>query len=156
MSNEANGCPDPEVSTLSTLTNLQNSLFVPDLGSFLNRRPMYTLTPTPTLQLPTMSVQPPLQRTDEEKGERHEEEDMDEADRPGLAHTSTIDSTLSESRFAVLPHGQNLEGWTAGEKDELNNHVRHMLHSKRSKFKRSMRGFGQYIKRRTMIHPNNN
>jgi hypothetical protein len=109
---------------------------------------MYTLTPTPTLQLPTMPVRPPQQPTDQEEEEGGEEEDADEIDRPGLTHMSTITSTLSESRFAVLPHGQNLEGWTAGEKDELNNHVRHMLHSKRSKFKRGLRGFGQYVKQR--------
>jgi hypothetical protein len=103
-----------------------------------------------------MPVPPPSQPTDEEKDEGAEEEDADEIDRPGLKHTSTIDSTLSESRFAVLPHGQNLEGWTAGEKDELNNHVRHMLHSKRSKFKRGMKGFGQYVKQREYSneHPN--
>ena len=32
--------------------------------------------------------------------------------------------------------------------DELNDHVRHMLHSRRSKFKRSMKGFGQYVRKR--------
>ncbi|KAK3076956.1 hypothetical protein LTS18_011559, partial [Coniosporium uncinatum] len=38
---------DPEVSTLSTLTNVQNSLFLPDLGRLYNRRPTYTLTQRP-------------------------------------------------------------------------------------------------------------
>lgn len=61
---------------------------------------------------------------------------------------ATIDSNISESRFAVLPHGTSLDGWTKEEKAELNDHVRHMLHSKRSKFKRAMRGFGQYVRRR--------
>jgi hypothetical protein len=41
-----------------------------------------------------------------------------------------------------------LEGWTKRDKAEVNDHVRHMLHSKRSKFKRTMRGFGQYVRRR--------
>jgi len=65
-----------------------------------------------------------------------------------LATVATIDSQLSESRFAVLPHGASLEGWSKEDKKELNDHVRHMLHSRRSKFKRAMRGFGQYVRRR--------
>ncbi|KAI7243145.1 hypothetical protein KC352_g14616, partial [Hortaea werneckii] len=39
---------DPEVRTLGTLTNVQNSLFVPDLGGLINRRPTYELTPRTT------------------------------------------------------------------------------------------------------------
>ncbi|KAK3062641.1 hypothetical protein LTR53_019271, partial [Teratosphaeriaceae sp. CCFEE 6253] len=52
---------------------------------------------------------------------------------------------LSDSRFAVLPHGVDLEGWNDEEVDELNDHVRHLLHSRREGFKRNMRGFKQYI-----------
>src|SRR5436305_627254 len=33
---------------MTTLTNVQNSLFIPDLGRFLNRRPTYELTRRPT------------------------------------------------------------------------------------------------------------
>lgn len=72
--------------------------------------------------------------------------DTDDA-RPQLTHTSTISSMLTNSYYAVLPHGKSLDGWTAGEKAELNDHVRHMLHSKRAAFKRGMRGFGQYVRR---------
>jgi hypothetical protein len=153
---------DPEVSTLSTLTNLQNSMFIPNLGSFINRRPIYNLTPTPTnpLQLPQVNVHAlgrtqtsqtamTAQRTRTRMDEQTEGGEEDEAEgRPGLTHMSTIDSTMSESRYAVLPHGRTLEGWTAGEKDELNDHVRHMLHSRRAGFKRGMRGFGQYVRQR--------
>ena len=60
----------------------------------------------------------------------------------------TIDSRLSETRYAVLPHGLSLEGWSEAEKEELNDHVRHLMHSKRAAFKRSMKGFGQYVRRR--------
>jgi hypothetical protein len=129
---------DPEISTLTTLTNVQNSLFVPDLGRFLSRRPLYTLTPVPTRLQP---VAPAPTRLAEQ------EEDEDE-DRPGLTHTSTITSTISMSRYAVLPHGKSLAGWSPDEKNELNDHVRHMLHSKRSKFRRGLKGFGQYVKQR--------
>jgi hypothetical protein len=120
------------------LTNVQNSLFVPDLGRFLSRRPIYTLTPVPTRAQPLAPA--PTRLT------THAEED--EEDRPGLTHTSTITSTISVSRYAVLPHGKKLEGWSPDEKEELNDHVRHMLHSKRSKFKRGLKGFGQYVRQR--------
>jgi hypothetical protein len=84
-------------------------------------------------------VQPEEPQPDQRPGARRAE---------SLATVNTIDSQLDDSRFAVLPHGTSLEGWTKEEKAELNDHVRHMLHSKRSKFKRSMRGFGQYVRRR--------
>jgi hypothetical protein len=57
-------------------------------------------------------------------------------------------STLSDSQYAVLPHGGTLQGWTPEEKEELDDLVRHMLHSRRARFKRSMKGFRQYIRRR--------
>ena len=142
-------------------------MFVPNLGSFINRRPIYNLTPTPTnpLSLPMVNVRA-LQRSqtaqttqtaqrtrtrDSTADAETEDADVDAERRPGLTHTSTIDSTMSESRYAVLPHGRNLEGWTAGEKDELNDHVRHMLHSRRAGFKRGLRGFGQYVRQREFV-----
>lgn len=68
-----------------------------------------------------------------------------------MATLATIDSRMSDSRYAVLPHGTTLEGWSKEDQKELNDHVRHMLHSRRSKFKRSMRGFGQYVRRRKFL-----
>lgn len=136
---------DPEVGTLTTLTNVQNSLFVPDIpyiGNWLNRRPTYTLTQRPAdLEEGGSSVD-----DDEEK--------RDESIRPGVRRTftggtlNTITSKVDDRYYAVLPHGVSLPGWTEEEKLELNDHVRHMLHSRRSKFKRSMKGFGQYVKKR--------
>lgn len=69
------------------------------------------------------------------------------SDPPTLERSSTITSRLTESHYAALPHGTTLEGWTADEKCDLDDHVRHMLHSRRSKFKRSLKGFGQYVRR---------
>ena len=59
----------------------------------------------------------------------------------------SIDSTLSESRYAVLPHGVELIGWSEEDKEILNDHVRHMLHSRRSAFARSMKGFWKYVQK---------
>ncbi|KAF1810536.1 hypothetical protein P152DRAFT_460237 [Eremomyces bilateralis CBS 781.70] len=131
---------DPEVSTLTTLTNVQNSLFVPDLGGWLNRRPTYTVTrpaPGPPYQEPEPEGLPTISTEDISK--------MTTAERTQTR--DTISSTLTDSRYAVLPHGMSLDGWGPGEKEELNDHVRHMLHSRRSRLKRSMKGFGQYVKR---------
>ncbi|KAI2781805.1 hypothetical protein F4815DRAFT_444154 [Daldinia loculata] len=106
---------DPEVSTFNNVTNIQNSLFVPSLGRFINRRPTYQLSIAP------------------EHGTIREEKDKEE-DRFNFNH-------------AVLPDGVFLDGWTDAEKDELNDYVRHMLHSRRSRFKRSMKAFGQYVRK---------
>ena len=135
-------CIDPEVSTLSTLTNVQNSLFIPDLGGFLNRRPTYSLT---TRQSNAMLNKPQTrnsERFQEDLDLRAEESVM----RRSKSHES-INSELSESRYAVLPHGVSLDGWTEAERAELDDHVRHLLHSRRAAFRRGMRGFGQYVRR---------
>lgn len=131
---------DPEVSALSTLTNVQNSLFVPNLGGWVNRMPTYTLTRHPP--------------SDEEQGTTTDEGDTSEdsklKQRPTLDQLrpfTSMSSVLVGPRYAVLPEGHMLDGWTREDFMELNDHVRHMLHSRRSKFKRSMRGFGQYVRK---------
>ncbi|KAI0854361.1 hypothetical protein F5Y00DRAFT_222915 [Daldinia vernicosa] len=106
---------DPEVSTFNNVTNIQNSLFVPSLGRFINRRPTYQL-----------SIAPKHETIREEKDKEEEGFNFD---------------------HAVLPDGVFLDGWTDEEKDELNDYVRHMLHSRRSRFKRSMKAFGQYVRK---------
>ncbi|KAF2224626.1 hypothetical protein BDZ85DRAFT_261283 [Elsinoe ampelina] len=129
---------DPEVATLSTLTNVQNFLFVPDLGSWINRRPTYNLSAMPA----RLSRQPTPAEDEKLAGAVDDLERM--ADQEDL---HTIRSSLSDSHYAVLPHGITLDGWTDQEKDQLNDHVRHMLHSRRAAFKRGMKGFGQYVRR---------
>lgn len=133
---------DPEIATLSTLTNVQNSLFVPDLGHFLNRRPTYTFTRDPSV-IPEIDTDPPTETDDDDT----------RPVRPELERSVTITSELGDAddgHYAVLPHGISLKGWSAAEKEELNDHVRHLMHSRRAAFKRSMKGFGQYVRRRTL------
>ncbi|KAL3474567.1 hypothetical protein BJX99DRAFT_176685 [Aspergillus californicus] len=128
---------DPEVSALTTLTNVQNSLFVPNLGSLLNRNQTYTLSPPPGLQ------QEETTTTDEEEDvEKKEVETRPPLERPLTTISAVLDE--EEPRFAVLPDETSLHGWSPEEIEQLNDHVRHMLHSRRSKFKRSMKGFGKY------------
>ncbi|EZG09592.1 hypothetical protein H106_01469 [Trichophyton rubrum CBS 735.88] len=130
---------DPEVSTLTTLTNVQNSLFVPDLGRFVNRQPTYNLT-----RPRSDSVESIISAVSEEE---EETSTSDTEEPPRAKRTETITSNLSVSRFAVLPEGTTLDGWDPSDKWEINDHVRHMLHSRRSKFKRGMKGFWQYVQK---------
>ncbi|KAI5368199.1 hypothetical protein Slin15195_G033330 [Septoria linicola] len=146
---------DPEIRTLGTLTNLQNSLFIPDLGGLVNRRPTYELSRRPTADIeaiarsraetrasqagpPRIPRKPVPERTSSTEQDGIELED-------GLKRKMSISSQLSDSHYAVLPHGVSLEGWDDEDVAELNDHVRHLLHSKREGFKRSMRGFRKYI-----------
>jgi hypothetical protein len=140
------------VRTIGTLTNLQNSLFVPDLGGLINRRPTYELTPRNTdIERPRsragtrFTARPPGQRLPTIKQEASQA--GIELQTPQRQRTTSISSQLSDSHYAVLPHGVDLEGWTQDDIDELNDHVRHLLHSRREGFKRSMRGFRKYISR---------
>ena len=143
-------CIDPEVATLTTLNNVQNSLFIPNLGTWYRRQPTYDLSqPSP--------VTPP----DEESGHAQTSVDYEKqtettetegrARRPGAPRMDTISSVLtgmSEGHnYAVLPHGASLPGWTPEEKAALNDHVRHLLFSKRAKFRRGLRGFGRYVRK---------
>ena len=174
-------CADPEVSTLTTLNNVQNALFVPDipfLNRYINRRPTYelsrgpsriteasqedTLAPQITRQVtrvPSRKPLPPtpvapsvppksaqLEQRIAERGDSRTPEPFGSTDE--LNRTYSITSQVEEDHFAVLPHGVTLEGWSEEDVDALDDYVRHMLHSRRSRFKRSMRGFGKYIRKR--------
>ena len=140
---------DPEVSTLSTLPNVQNSLFVPDLGRLINRRPAYNLTAISPRQA-KIETDADKVKADKDKEDALQDK-VDEQAEAGVEPYDddlvTITSNLSDSRYAVLPHGVSLDGWTVEQKEQLDDHVRHMLHSKRAAFHRSMKGFRQYVRR---------
>lgn len=80
--------------------------------------------------------------------EGRDEEQKEEFRRQRL---TSITSRMDDAHFAVLPHGERLQGWTKEDIEELNDHVRHMLHSRREKFKRGMKGFGQYVRKRKYL-----
>ncbi|KAL9113724.1 MAG: hypothetical protein Q9227_002169 [Pyrenula ochraceoflavens] len=129
----------PEVSTLSTLTNVQNSLFVPSLGRLLNRRPTYRISEEPEKSRTIDKLKASLKRiaTSGEARDGKEKKTKSKEKPP----------PLSDAQYAVLPDGETLEGWTYEEQKELDDLVRHMLHSRRARFKRSMKGFWQYVRR---------
>ena len=77
---------DPEVQTLSTLTNVQNSLFVPNVGHWLNRRPTYNLSQHDPEIGQTRPLLPGRMGT---VGERQEAEAEAEAATPAKADTES-------------------------------------------------------------------
>ncbi len=92
--------------------------------------------------LGTIPSRPPAEET---IAEDKPEPDGDIELQPQRPRRFSISSELSDSRYAVLPHGISLEDWSEEDKAELDDHVRHLMHSRREGFKRSMRGFKQYI-----------
>jgi hypothetical protein len=146
---------DPEVATLTSLTNMQNSLFIPNLP-FLNRRPTYNLrrrkSETESLEEINRILEPARAAQAEAQAEAQAAPRFQRSATDATTTTMmTIDSQLTESRFAVLPEDTDLSGWSVEDKKEVNDHVRHMLHSRRSKMKRSLKGFGYYVRRRKYL-----
>ncbi|KAK3937050.1 hypothetical protein QBC46DRAFT_393733, partial [Diplogelasinospora grovesii] len=109
---------NPKVATLSSITNIQNSLFVPSLGKWVNRRPTYDLS-----QLLTAPGAYPESTENVTK-----EETSDEGERPAAGRVHSLSSREEDIKL-------------------LNDRVRHMLHSRRSKIKQSFKGFLQYARR---------
>jgi hypothetical protein len=136
---------DPEVSTLSSITNVQNSLFIPSLGRFVNRRPTYDIS-----FVNNMPGAFPEVSDDEREGQTRPPSSRQvtrQTTRESLHRSFSITSEITDSHYAVLPSGVSLEGWTQEEVDQLNDHVRHMLHSRRNKLKRGLKAFGKYVRR---------
>ncbi|KAI0407302.1 hypothetical protein F4802DRAFT_49548 [Xylaria palmicola] len=128
---------DPEVATLNNVTNIQNSLFIPSLGRFINRHPTYNLTRAPGRGGAPI-VPPPGQPGQPGQPSTH-----------GFQQGPQSEDQDYQFNFnhAVLPDGVSLKGWNQEEMAELNDHVRHMLHSRRNKFKRTMKAFGKYVQK---------
>ncbi|CAN9323039.1 hypothetical protein CC77DRAFT_834221 [Alternaria alternata] len=147
---------DPEVSALTTLNNVQNSLFLPNLPWLYNRQPTYDLGQTTSDSSDEeMGTARGAGREEDQLPEMTQQGEVEQAARGGrgtLQRNNTIDSNLSTleegegHHYAVLPHGASLTGWTDEEKAALDDHVRHLLHSRRARFKRTMKGFGRYVR----------
>jgi ABC-type oligopeptide transport system ATPase subunit len=115
---------------------VQNSLFVPQLGKIVNRRATYRLSDTVKEARTIDKLKAKLKSLRDRIKDQNEDE-----------------SILGNCQYAVLPEGERLEGWSKEDKEELDDLVRHQLHSRRAKFKRAMKGFSQYVRRRKCHHP---
>ncbi|KAK3314045.1 hypothetical protein B0H66DRAFT_482918 [Apodospora peruviana] len=135
---------DPEVATLSSITNIQNSLFVPSLGRWVNRRPTYDLS-----SMPLIPGAFPPSREDVSSDSETKEDETPEGRRPGGPSRVHSFSTVltSQEQYAILPNDRSLEGWAEEDIKLLNDHVRHLLHSRRSKVKQRLKGFVKYASR---------
>ncbi|KAK4223138.1 hypothetical protein QBC38DRAFT_488303 [Podospora fimiseda] len=140
---------DPEVATLSSITNIQNSLFLPSLGKWVNRRPTYDLSHLPPISGAFAPSKEDIAAA--EQGLAHEKEHRQQKSPPAEsppARSPSLSSLLSsEPQYAILPNNASLEGWKEEDVKLLNDYVRHMLHSRRSKIKQRFKAFGQYCRR---------
>ena len=145
-------CPDPEVTTLSSITNVQNSLYAPNLGRWINRRPAYNLT---RLTKPRGELSPGLpdhEAAETSEAPTHTDDEGStlpsrEEPPPREPSLERIPSNMADGFFAVRPQGITFADWSDEDLAELNDHVRHMLHSRQSAFHRRMKAFGQYVRR---------
>jgi len=157
---------DPEVATLSSITNVQNSLFVPSFGRWINRRPTYELTPmdshydarsTKRASSPSGTVRStdaasmfssaPTAAHDFADRRQSVATIPEDKPLPVLPPLERLPSDITERFFAVRPHETSLVDWSDEDIALLDDHVRHMLHSRRSAFGRRMKAFGQYVRR---------
>jgi hypothetical protein len=139
---------DPQVSTLSTLTNVQNSLFIPQLGRMVNRQPAYHFSTEPEELRRLERLKGELRELKSELKDRAKRKIRDILKRPQPIRIPSISSQMTDWHFAVLNHGETLQGWSEEDKEWLDDLVRHSLHSRRAKIKRAFKGFGQYVRRR--------
>jgi hypothetical protein len=70
-----------------------------------------------------------------------------EQPRAGARSPSLSSVLTSEPQYAILPNDASLEGWPEEDIKALNDYVRHMLHSRRSKIKQRLKAFGKYASR---------
>ena len=140
---------------------------MPNLGRFLNRHPTYDLSRRPaTIGEEILSEADEMKAISRVQTQARVPADKPLPDAPSTSEgeeiqenlkvptgLSRIDSHMPEAKgqYAVLPHGISLASWSEEDKAELNDHVRHMLHSRRSKFKRRMKAFGKYVRKRMIV-----
>lgn len=145
-----NDSTDPEVNTLNSLTNVQNSLYAPPLGRWINRRPAYNLTRHPRVPgaFPETETIPEPPSEPEGPGEPTRRPTEPAAGGPDeVRRVERIPSNMTDSFFAVRPQGISFADWSDEDLAELNDHVRHMLHSRQSAMHRRLKAFGQYVRR---------
>lgn len=172
-------CLDPEVATISTLSNVQNSLFVPNFGSYFpSRRTTVDLSrntiaaqvenagararaESRASQRPT-SPQPPTPGIDDATIQTVADQGQSIGRRSSafslsgsapsrrisvLSHETQASVQSQETlrgEYAVLPDDLDWSDWTEEEKAELDDYVRHLLHSRKERLKRSWKGFLKY------------
>ena len=117
---------------MTNLADMQNSLFVPNLGTYLDRSRPFRLS------RPPMDLNKPLPRAPRTPPEGP----------PGVSrHPSDAESVVRAGEYLVMPTGWVDWGvLTDQERHELDEYVHYLLTSKRERIRRSWRGFKQYVR----------
>ncbi|EJD48784.1 hypothetical protein AURDEDRAFT_60593 [Auricularia subglabra TFB-10046 SS5] len=131
---------DPEVATVTNLSDMQNSLFVPNLGAYLQRaRPFRLTRPPPRPPVPDGSLI--------SWSNLHPSMDFERNTDGPAGSSSDTESVVRAGEFLVMPTGVvDWEALTEDERRELDEYVRYLLHSKKERLRRIWRGFKQYVK----------
>lgn len=146
--------PDPEVSTLTMLNDVQNSLFIPQLGRWVDRSRYLRLTrPRPPDTIPLDSSEPseqPSSTAPSAAGSSRTDipaiPEEPEAEPPGTP------PVVARGEYLVLPEGLvDWEKWSEKDRQGLDDYVRHLLHSRKWKARRTWRGFKQYFRTRALL-----
>lgn len=149
------------MGTLTTLSDVQNSLFVPDLGRWVDRSRYLRLTRPTRVESDAASITGTLGSTRPRASSRAKtpsiapssgtiaEEPSPEEEAEEIAAEDSTDHIVARGKYMVLPEGLvDWEHWEEKDREELDDYVRHLLHSKKWKAKRTWRGFKQYFKTR--------
>ena len=113
------------------------------MGRLINRHPTYRLSQIPDLPGAYPPSEEDLPSRPASAAGTGDKRVLGPGGRPPMER---VPSTMTERFYAVRPHNTSLVNWTEEEIAALNDHVRHMLHSRRNKMKRSFKGFGQYVR----------
>lgn len=105
----------------------------------MNRRPTFHLSELPPIPGAFPSSKGDVTASEGGDGEPEK--------RPPSTRCPSLSSVLSQPQYAILPEHASLEGWPEEDIKVLNDYVRHMLHSRRSKMKQRLKAFVKYASR---------
>ena len=167
---------DPEVQMLNTLGDIQNTWFIPHTGLFDRTRKVNLTKPPSTSQLAPLepidgstdtspaSSSPVLDSEKKEEGKDGKSlpavpapPSAAEAAGEVVGPSTAIEMKGEKVGTATVHRGEyfvvssklvDMSGWTEQEKADLDDYVRHLLHSRKERLNRKWRAFGKYVRTR--------
>lgn len=161
---------DPEVQALNTLGDIQNTWFIPNTGLFDRTRKIQLTKPpsVPDTAIPSR-VNNTYADVDAELSaiaEKDESKSLPpvpappspaEVDGQVKGPAQPVDTSvekLAEHRvvrgeyFVLSSKIVDMSDWTEQEQADLDDYVRHLMHSRKEKLRRNRRAFGKYVRTR--------
>ncbi|KAL7007272.1 hypothetical protein EMMF5_003111 [Cystobasidiomycetes sp. EMM_F5] len=159
---------DPEVQALNTLGDIQNTWFIPNTGLFDRTRKIQLTKPpsVPDTAIPSR-VNNTYADVDAELSaiaEKDESKSLPpvpappspaEVDGQVKGPAQPVDTSvekLAEHRvvrgeyFVLSSKIVDMSDWTEQEQADLDDYVRHLMHSRKEKLRRNRRAFGKYVR----------